>query len=437
MTTATPGSPVPTTSPAEMRKVAGASLIGSAIEWYDFFLYGTAAALVFNRLFFPESSELAGTLFAFATFGVGFFARPVGAVVCGHLGDKVGRKRMLVWTLVVMGLATALIGLLPSYETIGVAAPVLLVVLRIAQGFAVGGEWGGAALMAVEHAPDDRRGYYGSWPQLGVPIGLMLSTAVFAVVSQLSDEAFLAWGWRIPFILSLLLVAVGLFIRLRVAESPVFARLQKSGEEVRAPIIEVFKRHPKQVLLSAGMRFTDNIAYYVFATFALTYLTGELGISRNVALLAVLVASALELVLMPYFGALSDRIGRRPVMIGGSLVCALMAFPYFVMVGTTNPYLVVLATVLMIGVGHAAVFAPLSAFFSELFGTGVRYSGTSVGFQLGALVAGAPTPFIATALLASSGGEPWLIAGLTVLGALVTIVATWLVAETYTAKLAD
>jgi MFS transporter, MHS family, shikimate and dehydroshikimate transport protein len=414
-----------------LRRVAAASLIGSAIEWYDFFLYGTAAALVFNKLFFPSVNPLTGTLLAFATFGVGFFARPLGAVVFGHLGDKVGRKATLVTTLLIMGLATALVGVVPSYGSIGAAAPILLVLLRVAQGFAVGGEWGGAALMAVEHAPEGRRGFYGSWPQLGVPLGLLLSTGAFALVSQLPEDQFMAWGWRLPFLASLALVIVGLFIRLKVTESPAFAHARETGVQVRQPIVEVLRRYPRQVLLSAGVRFIDNVLYYVFATFALTYMTVQLHVPRGVALTGVLLASAVELVTMPFFGALSDRIGRRPVVVGGAILAGVLAYPFFWLVDTKQPVLIWLATVLIVGIAHAAVFAPLAAFFSELFGTGVRYSGVSIGFQLGALVAGAPTPFVAIWLLSSSGGKPWTVAALVVVAALVTVVSAWLLAETY------
>jgi MHS family shikimate/dehydroshikimate transporter-like MFS transporter len=443
ITTASPGSRGESSSPpssvtpssAEARRVAIASLIGSAVEWYDFFLYGTAAALVFNRLYFPEYSDTAGTLLAFATFGVGFFARPVGAAVCGHFGDRVGRKAMLVTTLLVMGLSTALIGVLPTYSSIGIAAPLLLVVLRVAQGFAVGGEWGGAALMAVEHASSERRGYLGSFPQLGVPIGLMLSTAVLALVSQLPDEQFDAWGWRIPFIGSLVLVAVGLFIRLKVTESPAFVEARERGEVVRSPLGEVIRTYPREVLISAGIRFADNVLYYVFATFALAYLTTEVGVSRTVALSAVLLASATELFLMPFFGHLSDRVGRKPVVIAGAVLAGALAFPYFVMVNTGNTALIIVATVLTVGVAHAAVFAPLAAMFAEMFGTGVRYSGVSVGFQLGALVAGAPTPFIATALLAGSDGKPWWIAAVVVAACAVTVTAAYLARESHKSQM--
>ncbi len=424
-------------SSSSITKVATASFIGSAIEWYDFFLYGTAAALVFPALFFPGFSELAGTLAAFATFGVAFVARPIGGVVFGHYGDKVGRKAMLVITLLIMGLATFFIGLLPSFDSIGVWAPILLVVLRFAQGFGVGGEWGGAALMAVEHAPSGRRGFYGSWPQLGIPAGLLLSTAAFSAVSALPDEQFLGWGWRIPFLLSIVLVGVGLFIRLKIMETPSFSRVKETHTEARMPIVDVFRVYPRAVFLAAGARFADNVLYYVFATFVLTYTTTQLGLPRSAALIGVLIAAALELITMPAFGSLSDRIGRRPVIIGGALVMMLISFPFFWLVDTGNTLLIWLAIVLALSVSHAAVFGPIAAFFAELFGTRVRYSGTSVGFQLGALVAGAPTPFIATALLAWSGGDPWPISLFALLAGLVTLVSVLLAAETFRTDLEE
>ncbi len=427
--------PPRTRDTSSARRVAIASLMGSAIEWYDFFLYGTAAALIFNRLYFPEYSDTAGTLLAFATFGVGFFARPLGAAVCGHFGDRVGRKAMLVMTLLVMGLSTALIGVLPTYSSIGLAAPLILVLLRVAQGFAVGGEWGGAALMAVEHADEQRRGFLGSFPQLGVPIGLMLSTGVLALVSQLPADRFDAWGWRVPFLASLLLVAVGMFIRLKIEESPEFTEAQSRGEVVKAPLVQVIREYPREVMISAGIRFADNVLYYIFATFALAYLTTEVGVSRTLALTAVLIASAAELVLMPFFGALSDRFGRRPVVLFGAAAGALFAYPYFWLVDTGQPVLICIATLLTVGLAHAAVFAPLAAMFSEMFGTGVRYSGVSVGFQLGALLAGAPTPFIATALLAGSNGEPWWIAAMVVAACCVTIAAALATRESFKSAL--
>jgi MFS transporter, MHS family, shikimate and dehydroshikimate transport protein len=405
-----------------MKRVAFASFMGSAIEWYDFFIFGTAAALVFGKLFFPSSDPLSGTLLAFGTFGVGFFARPIGGIIGGHMGDRIGRKKTLVITLLLMGFATTLIGVLPTREMIGIAAPILLVILRIAQGLGVGGEWGGAALIAVEHAPKNRRGFFGSFPQLGVPAGLLLATSAFALVTQLPEDALLSWGWRLPFLASIALVIVGFLIRLGIEDPKVFKDLQATHHEAKAPIIQVLKNDWRNVLLAAGIRFADNALYYVCATFVLTYMTSTLGLPRSQALTGVLVAAALELLTMPLFGALSDKIGRRPVVIGGAALGLIFAFPYFMLIDTGATWAILVASVIAISVAHSAVFSPLSAWFSEMFGTGVRYSGVSLGFQLGALAAGAPVPFLATALLVGSAGAPWPIAIMIAVACTVTLV---------------
>ncbi len=435
-------------------KVALASLIGTSIEWYDFFLYGTAAALVFNQLFFPQVSPLIGTLAAFATFGVGFVARPVGGLVFGHLGDKLGRKAMLVTTLMIMGIATFLIGLLPSFETIGFAAPILLVILRLAQGFGVGGEWGGAVLMAVEHSPEGRRGFYGSWPQMGVPIGLLLSTGVFSLASNITtNEQFMAWGWRVPFLVSIVLIGVGLFIRLRIAESPAFQQLQEmqeraqedrsqeeQGQESQAeegeaphrfPIVDVVRQQPKNVLVAMGMRMAENGSFYIFSVFVLTYTTEQLGLPRNLILNGVLLASAIEIFAIPAFGALSDRIGRRPVYMFGALFSLLFAFPYFWLTNTESTVWIWVAIVLALAVGHAGMYGPQASFFSELFATGVRYSGASIGYQLASVIAGGFSPMIATTLLYWAGGNAWPVALYMMLLAAITAIAVYFAGETY------
>ena len=413
-----------------VRLVAMASLIGTTIEWYDFFLYGTAAALVFNRLFFPNTDPLMGTLYAFGTYSVGFFARPVGGIVIGHYGDRVGRKSMLVLTLLIMGIATALIGVLPTYQQIGPWAAVLLIVLRIAQGFGVGGEWGGAVLMAVEHAPPGRRGFYGSWPQIGVPAGLVLSTFVFTIFSTgLPDDQFLAWGWRVPFLVSALLVIVGLLIRMRILETPSFEKMKEASAEARQPILEVLTRYPKQVLLAMGARFAENGAFYIYSVFVLVYATQQVKIPQRTILYAMLFGAVCELVAIPLYGALSDRIGRRPVYLFGAIGVAVLAFPLFWLLDTGSASMAALAMFLVFIFAHAPMYGPQGAFLSELFGTRVRYSGASLGSQLASVLAGGLSPFIATRLLRDYGRTS--LALYLIFMAAVTIVAVFIASETH------
>jgi MFS transporter, MHS family, shikimate and dehydroshikimate transport protein len=410
-----------------IRIVAMASLIGTTIEWYDFFLYGTAAALVFNRLYFPTFDPLAGTLAAFGTYTVGFVARPIGGIIIGHYGDRIGRKSMLILTLIIMGVATFGIGLLPTYAQIGPWAAVALVVLRLAQGFGVGGEWGGAVLMAVEHAPPGRRGFYGSWPQIGVPAGLLLSTAVFTQFARLPEEQFLSWGWRVPFLLSILLVGVGLVIRVRILETPAFARVKEAGTEAKRPIVEVLRNHPKEVLLAMGARLAENGAFYIYTVFVLVYGTQKVGLARETVLNGILIAAACALVAIPLCGALSDRLGRRPVYLFGASVTGLFAYPLFWLLDTGSTPLVWLALVVALVFAHAPMYGPQAAFLSELFGTRVRYSGASLGSQLSSVVAGGLSPFIATALLPYGRGA---LASYIIAMALVTIVAVLIASET-------
>lgn len=419
-----------------IRKVALASFIGTTIEWYDYFLFGTAAALVFNQLFFPNVDPLIGTLAAFATFAVGFVARPLGGAIFGHYGDRIGRKAMLVLTLLIMGIATFLIGLLPTYETIGIWAPILLVVLRLLQGFGVGGEWGGAVLMAVEHSPGGRRGFYGSWPQMGVPAGLLLSTGVFAIFSSLPNEQFLAWGWRVPFLLSILLVAVGLYIRLAILETPAFRQVQETQTEARMPIMDVLRTNLKGVLLVIGMRIAENGSFFIFSVFVLSYATEQLGLARSLVLAGVMIAASIQLFAVPVWGALSDKIGRRPVYLFGAAFTLLFAFPSFWLINTQATILVWLAIVLALAVGHAAMYGPQAAFLPELFGTRVRYSGIAFSRELASVVAGALSPFIATALLAWAGSY-WPVAVYLAAMALITIVAVYLAPETFQSDITE
>jgi MFS transporter, MHS family, shikimate and dehydroshikimate transport protein len=413
---------------SSIKLIAFASLLGTTIEWYDFFLYNTAAALVFNKLFFPTFDPFVGTLLAFSTYTVGFVARPIGAIVIGHFGDKVGRKSMLVLTLVMMGVATCLIGALPTYATIGPWAAVLLVCLRIVQGFGVGGQWGGAVLMTVEHAPAGKRGFYGSWPQIGVPAGLLTSTIIFSLFAKLPPDQFLAWGWRVPFLLSVVLVGVGLMIRLRVLETPSFQKMKETRTSVNQPIVEVLRKYPKQVLQAAGMRCAENGSFYIYSAFMLVYATQHSHIDRSVALNGIMIASACEFIAVPAYGALTDRIGRRPVYMFGAVMTAILAFPLFWLFDTGSTPLVWLALLLVFLCSHAPMYAPQGAFFSELFGTSVRYSGASLGAQLSAAVAGGFSPLIATALLPTYGRSA--IALYIIFMAAITIVAVISAAET-------
>jgi MFS transporter, MHS family, shikimate and dehydroshikimate transport protein len=421
-----------------IRKVVAASFIGTTIEWYDFFLYGTAAALVFNELFFPDAEPLVGTLAAFGTYAVGFAARPIGGIVFGHYGDRIGRKSMLVLSLLIMGIATFLIGCLPTFTSIGVAAPVLLVVLRFAQGIGVGGEWGGAVLMSVEHAPRGRRGFFGSWPQMGVPAGLLLSTTVFAIVQAVTSEAaFMSWGWRVPFLISIVLVGVGLFIRLKIMESPAFERVRESKTEAARPIVDVVRKYPRNVIVAMGMRVAENGTFYVLTVFVLAYGEDTLGMSEGTMLTGVIIAAAIGLFTIPLWGALSDRVGRRPVYMAGAVVSLLWAFPFFGLLDTKSPVLIWLAIVVGVNLGHDLMYGPQAAYFSELFGTRVRYSGASLGYQLASVFAGGFAPLIATALLAAGGDEPTLVAAYMAFMAAITIVATWFAHETYDTEVTE
>ena len=415
-----------------LRQVALASFIGTAIEWYDFFLYGTAAALVFDKLFFPNVDPLIGTLSAFATFAVGFAARPLGGIIFGHYGDRIGRKSMLVIALLIMGLATAAIGVLPSYASIGLAAPILLVVLRIAQGIGVGGEWGGAVLLSVEHAPTGKRGLYGSFPQMGVPAGLLASTVIFtAMQSATSEQQFMSWGWRVPFLFSIVLVAVGLFIRLRIMESPAFREVKDTGTEAPKPIVDVIKTQPRNVLLAMGMRISENGIFYVFTVFVLAYGEQTLKLGKGTMLTGVAIAAAVGLLTTPLWGSLSDRFGRKPLYLAGAVFSLLFCFPFFALVDTKQPILIWLAIVLGVNVGHDLMYGPQAAYYAELFGTRVRYSGASLGYQLASVFAGGFAPLIATALLAANGGSPTLVAAYMAVMGVITVVATVLAPETY------
>ena len=411
-----------------IREVAFASFIGAAVEWYDFFVYGTAAALVFPKLFFPGFSPLAGTLASFATFGVGFFARPIGGVVFGHVGDRTGRKSMLVVTLLVMGAATFLIGLLPTFEQIGVMAPILLVALRLVQGFALGGEWGGATLMAFEHAPEEKRTFYASWPQLGVPVGLVLSTAVFALFAALPEKQFFAWGWRVAFLLSIALIVLGLFIRLRVAESPVFSRVKERGAESKAPLLEVLRDHRLALLLAVGMVFVSITGFYIATTFSLSYLTARLGVARNVALVGNVLFSASGAASTLIVARLADRAGKYRVAILSAAFQVLLSYPFFWLLSTREPALIWLAMSVWAFVG-SALYGITGAMLAELFAPRMRCSGISLGYQIAGMLGGAPAPIIATYLIHWSSGATWSIATYLAASSLITLVAVYIASQ--------
>ena len=420
-----------------INQVALSGLIGATVEWYDFFLYGTAAALVFGQLFFPSSDPLVGTIAAFGSFAFGYLSRPVGAVVFGHYGDKIGRKAMLILTLLIMGIATFLIGLLPTYDTIGVWAPILLLVLRFFQGIGLGGEWGGAVLLAVEHSPRNKRGFYGSLIQIGAPAGLLLGTGAFLIVSNLPEEQFLSWGWRVPFLVSVLLIGVGLFIRLKILETPAFSQVKESGTEARMPMVEVFRDYPKNVLLTMGARLSEGQVFNIFAVFAITYATTQLELTRSTVLYGVLIGAAVECLTLPVFGAFADRFGRRPVYMGGAAFCALFAFPFFWLLDTENTVLIWLALALGFAIGHSAMWGPQASFFSEAFGTRVRYSGTSFVYQFSGIASSALTPLIATALLGWAGGSPWLVVVFVIVYAAISFISTYLARETYRDEISE
>ncbi|MEU6844294.1 MFS transporter [Streptomyces sp. NPDC046716] len=432
-------------APSNLKRIVAASLIGTTIEWYDFFLYGSAAALVFNKLFFPDSDPLVGTLLSFLTYAVGFAARPLGALVFGHYGDRLGRKKLLVISLLMMGGATFAIGLLPTHATVGSAAPVLLTALRLVQGFALGGEWGGAVLLVSEHGDAERRGFWASWPQTGAPAGQLLATGVLSALTALmSDASFTSWGWRIPFLLSGVLVMVGLWVRLSVDESPVFKAALARAEARKAadadtvekmPLVAVLRHHWRDVLVAIGARMAENISYYVITAFILVYAVQAADVSKQTALNAVLIASAVHFAAIPAWGALSDRIGRRPVYLLGAAGVGLWMFPFFSLVDTASFGNLILAVTVGL-VLHGAMYAPQAAFFSEMFATRMRYSGASIGAQFASVAAGAPAPLIATALLDSSG-ESTLISLYVIAAAVVTLIAVAVAKETRHRDLAD
>jgi metabolite-proton symporter len=419
-----------------MGKIAFASFIGTAIEFYDFYIYGTAAALVLGGAFFPEFSEAAGTLAAFATFAVGFAARPLGGIVFGHYGDRVGRKAMLIFSLLVMGVATFLIGLLPGYAAIGIAAPILLVVLRFLQGGGLGGEWGGAVLMATEHAPTDKRGFYSSFPQMGPAVGFLLSSGLFLLLTvSLSEAQFNAWGWRIPFLLSIVLVAIGLYVRVTIAETPIFKRAMEEGTRARVPVLDMVRTYPTVLALTSGGILLSYVLFYTITTFSLSYGTTRLGLPNTTLLYCTMIAVAFMGLGVPIFAVLSDKIGRRRLCLGAAVLAGLWAFPLFWLFNTGNPGLIALS----FSVGmliFAMLYGPMGAFLPELYGTRLRYSGAAVSYNLGGVLGGALAPIIATQLLASTGAS-WSISLYILAMAAVTFVSVFLLSETYLDDLSE
>lgn len=382
-----------------LKRVLVASLVGSTIEWFDYFLYGTVAALVFNQLFFVTDDPAFGTLYAFAAFALAFLIRPFGGIIFSHIGDKIGRKRTLVLTLSLMGLATFLMGVLPTYQTIGIWAPVLLILLRLVQGLGLGGEWGGALLLAVEYAPKEKRGLFGSIPQMGVTLGMLMGTLALSVMTLLPDDAFLTWGWRVPFILSALLVVFGLWIRKGIDETPSFKKIQEKGDVPKLPIADTIRYHWREVLIAIGAKVVETAPFYIFGTFIVSYATQNLDFSETNALNAVTIGTIATTILMPIMGAFSDKVGRKPLYIGGTIFMILYAFPYFWLLHQGSVAMLFLATVIGLGIIWAPITAVLGTMFSEIFSARVRYTGISLGYQIGAAVAGGTAPLIATALL--------------------------------------
>jgi MFS transporter, MHS family, shikimate and dehydroshikimate transport protein len=412
-----------------MATIAFAGTFGTIIEWYDFLIYGTATALVFNKLFFPTVDPLTGTLAAYGTYAVGFVARPVGGALFGYFGDRIGRKSMLLLTMMIMGLGTFLVGLLPTYGQVGILAPILLVILRFVQGLALGGEWGGASLMVLEHAPAGKRGFYGSLVQVGFSLGLVTSSGVFALVSVMPEVSFLSWGWRIPFLVSIVLVGVGAFVRARIPETPVFEAMKARKDISPNPFVETLVKNPRSFLLALGLKLSEVAWVYMLTIFVVGYATTKLSLPRKLLLDAVFWAALIEVATIPLFGWLCDKIGRRPFYFLGVLFTVAFAFPLFWMLDTRDPATVMWAIIIGLNLGHGLMFAPESAYFPELFGARVRFTGASFGFQASAAIGGGFAPIIAAWLAAAMGGTAG-VSVMLILLALITLIATFFAHET-------
>ncbi len=417
-------------SKGQMRKVWIASLVGSSIEWFDYFLYGTVAALVFNQVFFAATDATIGLMLAYASFALAFFIRPLGGVIFGYIGDRIGRKKTLVLTLTIMGVATVLMGLLPTYQAIGVAAPIILITLRLVQGLGIGGEWGGSVLLAVEYAPKNKRGFYGAFPQMGVTIGMFLgSGALTFITTVVSPEAFVAWGWRIPFVASALLVIFGLWIRKGIDETPSFKKVKASGETAKLPFVDIFKTQWKEVLIAVGGKVVETAPFYIFGTFIVSYGTTQLGFTNTQVLVSVMIATIITTILMPFMGGLSDKFGRKKVYIFGTVGMLLYAFPYFWLLEQRTFATLLIATILGLGIIWAPITAVLGTMFSEIFDAKVRYTGVSLGYQIGAAVAGGTAPLIATALLVQFNNSYVPVAIYIMLTSVISLIAVLAVKE--------
>lgn len=405
-----------------------ASTIGATIEWYDFFLYGVVTPIVLNKLFFPTHDPAVGVALAYATFAIGFIARPVGGLIFGHYGDRIGRKGMLIVTILIMGLSTFAIGLVPTYDSIGLWAPAILIGLRILQGVGLGGEWGGAVLMVVEHAPPERRGYFGAWPQAGAPAGLILSAGVVALLSLLPDASFMSWGWRVAFWLSAVLILIGVYIRLKIFETPDFVKARENQKTVKLPAVELLKREPRLVLLGMGARYIEGAWFNLFGVFMISYLTNNLHQPRGSALNAVIIAAFLMTIFMPIFGHLSDKVGRRAVYGWGSIVLGIVVFPAFwlMSLGTVSAMITV---AVCLGILYAAVLGTEAALFSEQFSTEIRYSGISLVYQFSGIFASGLTPLIASALIIYNGGAPWMLCAYIAVVSLISAVSVYFMRE--------
>jgi MHS family shikimate/dehydroshikimate transporter-like MFS transporter len=421
----------PTTiSRAELRRVGWGSFIGTAIEWYDFFVFSAASALVFGPLFFPGASPIVGVLSAFAVFGTGFVARPFGAIFFGYLGDRIGRKKTLITTLLMMGAGTFIVGCLPTAGQIGILAPILLVICRLLQGFATGGEWGGATLVAIEFAPDGKRGKYGTFPQLGNGTGIALSTAAFALASTLPQQQFITWGWRVPFFVSVALIVIGLLIRRQIGETPSFTKMQENNEIVKNPLVTLFRNDFKSVLRVIGIKLIEGVFAIICFTFVVAFATGQLHVDRTSVLIGSSVAAVLSVPAQYFFGSLSDRVGRRPVLIFGISFLIVFAFPFFWLIQTANPFLISLALIIGFCVGYSAMYSVHTSYFAEMFPPSTRYSALAVSTNIGSVISSGPASLIAGALVAAAGGSAWMVSIYIIVVAAISLLSAIFAPET-------